>query len=164
MCTRFHRDFPPHEKETEWKFISCSTMKMTTIEMPPGAINQIPAKCTIQGDIRLTPFYTVEKAKAAVEAYVSDITANITSLPTRGPGFTYDLGEKKAQIKRAVWISHHHEVKRSCRWKDPLHQGGQEPCFQSEPRPVRGSPHRPARRRTKSKDLWFQKRPARFTR
>jgi len=98
MCARFHRDFPAHEQESEYKFICCSTMKMTTIDMPPGAINQIPARCTIQGDIRLTPFYTVEDAKAKVEEYIKDISENVTSLPTRGPGFTYDLGHKKAKV------------------------------------------------------------------
>lgn len=95
LCNRFHKDFPPHPKEEQWKFVSCSTMKMTTVDMPPGAINQIPAKCTIQGDIRLTPFYKIADAKAAVEKYVEEINANITSLPARGPGFAYELADGK---------------------------------------------------------------------
>lgn len=66
-------------------------MKMTTVDMPPGAINQIPAKCTIQGDIRLTPFYKIADAKAAVEKYVQEINDNVTALPTRGPGFSYEV-------------------------------------------------------------------------
>eukprot|EP01127_Copromyxa_protea_P001312 TRINITY_DN11337_c0_g1_i1.p2 TRINITY_DN11337_c0_g1~~TRINITY_DN11337_c0_g1_i1.p2 ORF type:complete len:443 (+),score=151.53 TRINITY_DN11337_c0_g1_i1:38-1330(+) len=98
MCNRFHADFPPHANEEKWKFANCSTMKMTTVDMPPGAINQIPAKCTIQGDIRLTPFYKVEDAKAAVEKYVKEINENITALPTRGPGFSYDIGTKRGSI------------------------------------------------------------------
>jgi len=103
ICSRFHRDFPPHPYEAEWKFNCCSTMKMTMVDMPPGAINQIPAECTIKGDIRLTPFYKIADAKAKVEHYVKEINDNITSLPTCGPGFSYELGYKRGQIN-LTWL------------------------------------------------------------
>jgi len=99
ICNKFHRDFPPHPKEPEYNFVSCSTMKMTVVDMPPGAINQIPGKLTIQGDIRLTPFYKIADAKAAVEKYVEEVNANISALPTHGPGFSYDIETKKGSIE-----------------------------------------------------------------
>eukprot|EP01126_Amoeba_proteus_P019532 TRINITY_DN2009_c0_g1_i5.p1 TRINITY_DN2009_c0_g1~~TRINITY_DN2009_c0_g1_i5.p1 ORF type:complete len:434 (-),score=81.17 TRINITY_DN2009_c0_g1_i5:514-1815(-) len=103
ISRRFHEEFPAHPQEADYKFACCSTMKMTMIDMPPGAVNQIPAKCTIQGDIRLTPFYNVEHVKAAVERYVRDINANVNSLPTRGPGFSYTVGDKVGRIEFS-WI------------------------------------------------------------
>jgi len=99
ICKRFHEDFPAHELEPKYNFLSCSTMKMTVIDMPPGAINQIPGIVTIQGDIRLTPFYTIKAAKEAVVRYIEDINANVEQLTTHGPAFSYDIGHKRGRIE-----------------------------------------------------------------
>lgn len=42
---------------------------------------QIPGYAELQGDIRLTPFYSFTDVKAKLEAYVADINANIDKLP-----------------------------------------------------------------------------------
>lgn len=54
---RFYKDFPPHPKEEVYGFATPSTMKPTQWSYPGGGINQIPAVCTVSGDVRLTPFY-----------------------------------------------------------------------------------------------------------
>jgi acetylornithine deacetylase len=64
---RFYVDFPPCEQEETYKFSTPSTMKPTKISGPDNAVNQVPPWCTMEGDIRLTPFYTVEAARKAVE-------------------------------------------------------------------------------------------------
>jgi len=38
-------------------------MKPTRISSSEGSLNQIPATCTVQGDIRLIPFYKVQGAQ-----------------------------------------------------------------------------------------------------
>jgi len=80
---RFYKDFPlrPEEKDP-YKFQVGSSMKATQISTPFGSTNQIPGACTIVGDIRITPFYTPEQIKQAVEGYVRDL--NVSSLETIG--------------------------------------------------------------------------------
>jgi len=88
---RFYRDFPAHPAEAEYKFQTPSTMKPTKLSSPKGGINQIPAECTISGDVRLTPFYTIEAVSAALTGYVAELNASITDLPARGPVSKYDI-------------------------------------------------------------------------
>jgi acetylornithine deacetylase len=57
MQKRFYEDFPPHEDEKRYGFVTCSTMKPTQWSYPGGGVNQIPAEATISGDLRITPFY-----------------------------------------------------------------------------------------------------------
>ncbi|KAL0446366.1 UNVERIFIED_CONTAM: Acetylornithine deacetylase [Sesamum latifolium] len=52
--SRFYRDFPPHQNEKVYGFATPSTMKPTQWSYPGGGINQIPAECTVCGDVRLT--------------------------------------------------------------------------------------------------------------
>eukprot|EP00268_Persea_americana_P060447 TRINITY_DN7535_c0_g1_i4.p1 TRINITY_DN7535_c0_g1~~TRINITY_DN7535_c0_g1_i4.p1 ORF type:complete len:296 (+),score=46.60 TRINITY_DN7535_c0_g1_i4:132-1019(+) len=52
---RFYRDFPPHPKEEVYGFATPSTLKPTQWSYPGGGINQIPAECTISGDVRFVP-------------------------------------------------------------------------------------------------------------
>lgn len=91
ICRRFHEDFSKHEQEEKYKYYSPSTMKPTRWSQPPGSLNQIPGSATIEGDIRLTPFYKIDDVIRKVEEYVADINANITALPGRGPRFGYEL-------------------------------------------------------------------------
>jgi len=85
MQDRFYKDFPATPEEQTYHFINPSTFKPTQISTSAGSINQIPAECYISGDIRLTPFYKVEDAKAKLQSYVKDLNESITSLPSRGP-------------------------------------------------------------------------------
>ncbi|GLU05423.1 hypothetical protein SLE2022_225250 [Rubroshorea leprosula] len=82
---RFYNDFPPHPQEQVYGFATPSTMKPTQWSYPGGGINQIPAECTISGDVRLTPFYNVKDAMQKLRQYVDDINKNIEKLDSRGP-------------------------------------------------------------------------------
>ncbi|KAL9248978.1 Acetylornithine deacetylase-like protein [Drosera capensis] len=91
---RFYRDFPPHPKEQVYGFATPSTMKPTQWIYPGGGINQIPGDCTVSGDVRLTPFYSVTDCMKKLREYVDDINANIEKLPTRGPVSKYVLPDE----------------------------------------------------------------------
>lgn len=97
---RFYADFPAHPSEKLYEFSTPSTMKPTKVSAPENSVNQVPAWIEIEGDIRLTPFYKVEEAKAAVEKYVEEINANIQHLPTRGPCSRYEITEEDGNKKR----------------------------------------------------------------
>ena len=77
---RFYTDYPAHPDEEKWNFDTASTMKPTQIECARGSINQIPPRCEISGDIRLTPFYDVADVKAKVDGYVAEMNANLGTL------------------------------------------------------------------------------------
>jgi len=82
---RFYQDFPPLPAEEAYQFATGSHMKPTQIECAKGSLNQICPETTVSGDIRLSPFYEVDEAKAAVEQYVQDLNdGDLENLPTRG--------------------------------------------------------------------------------
>lgn len=56
----FFNDFPRHPLEEKYNFVTQSTLKATQISCAPGALNQLPNECTVQGDVRIAPFYDVE--------------------------------------------------------------------------------------------------------
>ncbi|KAF3449455.1 hypothetical protein FNV43_RR10183 [Rhamnella rubrinervis] len=91
---RFYRDFPPHPMEQIYGFATPSTMKPTQWSYPGGGINQIPAECTVSGDVRLTPFYNVKDVMEKLQEYVDDINENIEKLDTRGPVSKYVLPDE----------------------------------------------------------------------
>jgi len=99
LMKRFHQDFPAHPKESVYGYKGPSTMKPTMWTHPPGAINQIPGQAKISGDIRATPFYDAVEIKKKVEGYIADLNNNLSILPGRGPGFTYETSDAKAQIE-----------------------------------------------------------------
>ncbi|KAL3834955.1 hypothetical protein ACJIZ3_009691 [Penstemon smallii] len=100
---RFYRDFPPHQQEKVYGFATPSTMKPTQWSYPGGGINQIPAECTVSGDVRLTPFYSVTDVISKLKEYVDDLNANIEKLDTRGPVSKYVLPEEN--LKGRISIS-----------------------------------------------------------
>ena len=57
---RFYAKYPPHPDEKRYKFATPSTLKPTQVAYPQGSVNQIPGECTVGGDVRTTPFYSVE--------------------------------------------------------------------------------------------------------
>lgn len=57
-------------------------MKPTELSHTQGDINQIAARATFSGDIRLTPFYDPEQVKEKIMDWVEDINANIDKLPS----------------------------------------------------------------------------------
>lgn len=99
---RFYADFPKLEKETEYKFLTQSNMKPTQISCTPGSLNQLPPECTVQGDIRITPFYNIHDVTAKINTYVAEINANPNVLvelasgdmPVHGPHSKYTLPDE----------------------------------------------------------------------
>ena len=65
----------------------------TQVKCAVGSLNQLPPWVEISGDIRLTPFYEVADVHKAVDGYITDLNANITSLPTWGPCSKYEIEE-----------------------------------------------------------------------
>eukprot|EP00300_Choanocystis_sp_HF-7_P030223 c39004_g1_i1.p1 GENE.c39004_g1_i1~~c39004_g1_i1.p1 ORF type:complete len:433 (+),score=109.42 c39004_g1_i1:75-1373(+) len=77
---RFYSDFPPHEDEQRYNFATPSTMKPTQISCAEGGLNQLPPWCEVKGDVRLTPFYSLEECLAKLDGYVADINNNVEAL------------------------------------------------------------------------------------
>eukprot|EP00009_Paramoeba_aestuarina_P004670 CAMPEP_0201520882 /NCGR_PEP_ID=MMETSP0161_2-20130828/13065_1 /ASSEMBLY_ACC=CAM_ASM_000251 /TAXON_ID=180227 /ORGANISM="Neoparamoeba aestuarina, Strain SoJaBio B1-5/56/2" /LENGTH=436 /DNA_ID=CAMNT_0047919395 /DNA_START=59 /DNA_END=1369 /DNA_ORIENTATION=+ len=97
---RFYEDFKAHPEEARYNFQSPSSMKPTQFKTAPGSSNQIPPHVTISGDIRLTPFYEVDDAIAAVKKYVDELNADLGSIPTRGPSkYSIDDGATIGKIE-----------------------------------------------------------------
>lgn len=99
---RFYKDFPPHPKEQIYGFATPSTMKPTQWSYPGGGINQIPAECTVSGDVRLTPFYSVSDVMKKLQEYVDDLNANIDKLDTRGPVSKYALPDENLRGRLSI--------------------------------------------------------------
>jgi len=81
---RFYADFPRHPKEDEYNYATPSTLKPTQIRCTPGALNQLPPECFVEGDIRLAPFYDIKKVMAAVDSYVAEINADPSIVSPEG--------------------------------------------------------------------------------
>lgn len=99
---RFYKDFPPHRDEKRYQYATGSTLKPTQWRTPEGSINQIPGECTVCGDIRLTPFYRIQDAIAALERYVKEI--DVAKLPARGPSRFELPGENLRGSVRLEWL------------------------------------------------------------
>ncbi|KAJ7952679.1 acetylornithine deacetylase [Quillaja saponaria] len=86
--SRFYRDFPPHPRELVYGYATPSTMKPTQWSYPGGGINQIPAECTVSGDV------SVKDVMKKLQEHVDDINDNIEKLETRGPVSKYVLTDE----------------------------------------------------------------------
>ncbi|KAL3619400.1 hypothetical protein CASFOL_036970 [Castilleja foliolosa] len=100
--SRFYTDFPAHPKEEVYGFATPSTMKPTQWSYPGGGINQIPADCTVCGDVRLTPFYSVTDVIKKLQEYIEDLNANIEKLDTRGPVSKYTLPDENLRGRLTI--------------------------------------------------------------
>ncbi|KAI3453413.1 hypothetical protein Pfo_010076 [Paulownia fortunei] len=101
---QFYKDFPPHPNEEVYKFEIPSTMKPTQWSYPGGSINQIPAECTVCGDVRLTPFYSITDLIKKLQEYVEDLNANIEKLDTRGPVSKYVLPDENLRGRMTITL------------------------------------------------------------
>ena len=106
---RFYADFPKHSLENQYSFMTSSTMKPTNITSSEGSLNQLPPMCTVSGDIRLSPFYKIAEAKAAIEEYVAAINADPSGVLEKnlhGPHSKYTIPEEnqKAEIE-LIWLT-----------------------------------------------------------
>ena len=99
---RFFDDFERLPKDDEYNFVTQSTMKPTQISCAPGSLNQLPPDCTIEGDVRLSPFYDVADVRKAVNGYINDLNSDPSILETpciRGPHSKYVLQDEERQGK-----------------------------------------------------------------
>eukprot|EP01041_Mallomonas_annulata_P000871 gene871-1695_t len=106
--SKFYAEFPKHPREDEYNFKTCSTMKPTQIGTAAGSLNQIPNTCTVQGDIRVSPFYDVADVRVAIERYVAEINADPAFLVSgvHGPHSKYTLPneDRKGRLELA-WVT-----------------------------------------------------------
>jgi acetylornithine deacetylase len=92
--------------ESVYNFHTQSTLKPTQVMCEPGSLNQLPPNCTIQGDIRLAPFYDIHEVMRSVDALVAEINADPSILEgttNRGPHTKYTLAEPTAQLGKIQW-------------------------------------------------------------
>jgi len=99
---RFYMSYPPHPEEKRYKFTTCSTFKPTQISCAKGSLNQIPAHCTVSGDIRVTPFYDCKQIIKDVTSYVAEIQNGLHALPSRGPYSKYVLPSQNLKGKVTI--------------------------------------------------------------
>ena len=108
LQARFFEAFPAHPLEKEYNFATQSTFKATRIQSLTGAVNQIPGDCTIEGDVRLAPFYDVKDVRTLIEATVAEINTNPTileGLTNHGPHSKYTLPLENLQGKITLtWL------------------------------------------------------------
>jgi acetylornithine deacetylase len=82
----FVEAFPPHPEERRYGFPSPSTLKPTLIDVPNRKFTMIPGRAQVTGDVRLTPFYEMRSALAALEQFVADLDRRLES-GNPPPGF-----------------------------------------------------------------------------
>ena len=62
-----------HMKYNVWPLLHDGVSTQTA----DGSVNQLPPWTEVQGDIRLTPFYDVDKCMKDVEGYVADLNKGL---------------------------------------------------------------------------------------
>lgn len=91
LLTVFKQNFPKHDLESVYNYPCCSSMKPTQAEATEGPINGIPQVFTLNGDVRLTPFYEASDVMRVLDAYIQSINDDPTSLPQYNECFPYAL-------------------------------------------------------------------------
>lgn len=108
---QFFLAFPKHPLEDQYNFATQSTFKATQIACSPGALNQVPGLCTIQGDIRSSPFYDIADMQLVITKLVDEINANpnkVENAKVHGPHSKYVLegrtegDEEIAEVKAHI--------------------------------------------------------------
>lgn len=106
---RFFEDFKRLPQEDEYNFATQSTLKATQISCAPGSLNQLPPDCTVEGDVRVAPFYDVSDVRRVVNSYVAEINSNPAVLENpahRGPHSKYTLpDENKKGAVEFSWLA-----------------------------------------------------------
>ena len=107
--SKFFEEFPRHPQEDDYNYTTQSTMKPTQVNCTIGSLNQLPPECTIEGDIRLAPFYDVEKVRSCIEKVVAEINSNPASIESpqfHGPHSKYTLPDENRNGKiELTWLS-----------------------------------------------------------
>lgn len=92
----FYRNYPPHPKEKEYGFLVSSSLKPTRMQVENDTLTKIPAKAIVEGDIRLTPWYSSPEVKEGALAFINSLDVN--QLPMFGPS-RYRLTEAVGTVK-----------------------------------------------------------------
>jgi len=92
----FYRNYPPHPKEREYGFLSPSSLKPTRIQVENDTLTKIPGKAVIEGDIRLTPWYSPQEVKEGALAFINKL--DVDQLSMLGPS-RYRLKERVGTVK-----------------------------------------------------------------
>jgi len=92
----FYRNYPPHPKEKEYGFLSPSSLKPTRVQVENDTLTKIPAKAIVEGDIRLTPWYSPQEVKEGAMAFINNLDVNL--LPMLGPS-RYRLTDATGLVK-----------------------------------------------------------------
>jgi acetylornithine deacetylase/succinyl-diaminopimelate desuccinylase-like protein len=69
----FEKTFPAHANEKRWGFLSCSSLKATKIRVDNDKITKIPGSASVEGDVRLTPFYDMADVIAGMNKLVGEL-------------------------------------------------------------------------------------------
>ncbi len=92
----FYKNYPPHPKEAEYGFLVPSSFKPTRVQVENDTLTKIPGKAIVEGDIRLTPWYSAEEVKNGALAFIKNL--DVRDLPMLGPS-RYQLGEAMGTVK-----------------------------------------------------------------
>jgi acetylornithine deacetylase len=92
----FYRNYLPHPKENEYGFLSPSSLKPTRVQVENDTLTKIPAKAVIEGDIRLTPWYSPQEVKEGAIAFINSLDVN--QLRMFGPS-RYRLADAVGTVK-----------------------------------------------------------------
>jgi acetylornithine deacetylase len=92
----FYKNYPPHPKEKEYGFLAPSSLKPTRVQVENDTIAKIPAKAIVEGDIRLTPWYSPEEVKAGAIKFINSL--EVREFPALGPS-RYALADAVGSIK-----------------------------------------------------------------
>ena len=95
----FYRNYPPHPKEREYGFLAPSSLKPTRVQVENDTLTKIPAKAVVEGDIRLTPWYSPQEVKEGARAFINSLDVNL--LPALGPS-RYRLDDAVGTVKFAA--------------------------------------------------------------
>jgi acetylornithine deacetylase len=95
----FYRNYPPHPKEQEYGFLAPSSCKPTRVQIENDTLTKIPAKAMIEGDIRLTPWYSPQEVKEGALAFIRKLDVNL--LPRYGPSY-YQLADTVGSVKLEI--------------------------------------------------------------
>jgi len=69
----FYVTYPAHPLEPEYGFLTCSSLKPTRVRVDNDTVSKIPARAVVEGDIRLTPWYSAREASERASAFIADV-------------------------------------------------------------------------------------------
>ena len=105
---KFYAEFPRVPQEVDYNYATSSTMKPCQISCTPGALNQLPPETTVEGDLRLTPFYDIHRVTKAISGYAAEINADpsvLYPMGHHGKASRYVLpDENKQGILEFKWL------------------------------------------------------------